>query len=59
MGAPTQAGGTGCRWHIKIRERTVLGLVGAVGIDVKADAALGTLAWPHGRCCRPRPSPPC
>lgn len=44
--APTLAGVTVFRWDINIRESTVLGLVGAGGIGVKLDAALGTLAWP-------------
>lgn len=34
------------RWDINIRESTVLGLVGAGGIGVKLEAALGVLAWP-------------
>ena len=34
------------RWDINIRESTVLGLVGAGGIGMKLDAALGVLAWP-------------
>ena len=34
------------RWDINIRESTVLGLVGAGGIGVKLEGALGTLAWP-------------
>lgn len=44
--APTLAGVTVFRWDINIRESTVLGLVGAGGIGVKLEAALGTLAWP-------------
>jgi phosphonate transport system permease protein len=44
--APTLAGITVFRWDINIRESTVLGLVGAGGIGVKLEAALGTLAWP-------------
>jgi hypothetical protein len=44
--APTLAGITCFRWDINIRESTVLGLVGAGGIGVKLEAALGTLAWP-------------
>jgi phosphonate transport system permease protein len=45
--APTLAGITVFRWDINIRESTVLGLVGAGGIGVKLEAALGTLAWPR------------
>lgn len=44
--APTLAGITVFRWDINIRESTVLGLVGAGGIGVKLESALGTLAWP-------------
>lgn len=44
--APTLAGVSVFRWDINIRESTVLGLVGAGGIGVKLEAALGTLAWP-------------
>lgn len=44
--APTFAGITVFRWDINIRESTVLGLVGAGGIGVKLESALGTLAWP-------------
>jgi len=44
--APTLAGVTVFRWDINIRESTVLGLVGAGGIGVKLEAALGSLAWP-------------
>lgn len=44
--APTLAGITVFRWDINIRESTVLGLVGAGGLGVKLEAALGTLAWP-------------
>ncbi|MBN9461527.1 MAG: phosphonate ABC transporter, permease protein PhnE [Burkholderiales bacterium] len=44
--APTLAGISVFRWDINIRESTVLGLVGAGGIGVKLEAALGTLAWP-------------
>jgi phosphonate transport system permease protein len=44
--APTLAGITVFRWDINIRESTVLGLVGAGGIGVKLEAALGVLAWP-------------
>lgn len=44
--APTRAGITVFRWDINIRESTVLGLVGAGGIGVKLEAALGSLAWP-------------
>lgn len=44
--APTLAGISLFRWDINIRESTVLGLVGAGGLGVKLDAALGTLAWP-------------
>lgn len=43
---PTLAGISVFRWDINIRESTVLGLVGAGGIGVKLEAALGTLAWP-------------
>jgi len=43
---PTLAGITVFRWDINIRESTVLGLVGAGGLGVKLEAALGTLAWP-------------
>ncbi|MDZ7590538.1 MAG: phosphonate ABC transporter, permease protein PhnE [Rubrivivax sp.] len=45
--APTLAGITVFRWDINIRESAVLGLVGAGGIGVKLEAALGTLAWPR------------
>lgn len=44
--APTLAGISVFRWDINIRESTVLGLVGAGGIGVKLESALGTLAWP-------------
>lgn len=44
--APTLAGVSVFRWDINIRESTVLGLMGAGGIGVKLEAALGTLAWP-------------
>lgn len=44
--APTLAGISVFRWDINIRESTVLGLVGAGGIGVKLEAALGSLAWP-------------
>ncbi len=44
--APTLVGIGVFRWDINIRESTVLGLVGAGGIGVKLEAALGTLAWP-------------
>ena len=44
--APTLAGITVFRWDINIRESTVLGLVGAGGIGVQLEAALGVLAWP-------------
>lgn len=44
--APTLAGISMFRWDINIRESTVLGLVGAGGIGVKLEAALGTIAWP-------------
>ena len=44
--APTLSGISVFRWDINIRESTVLGLVGAGGIGVKLEAALGTLAWP-------------
>ncbi len=44
--APTLAGVSVFRWDINIRESAVLGLVGAGGIGVKLEAALGTLAWP-------------
>ncbi|RMX04860.1 phosphonate ABC transporter, permease protein PhnE [Corticibacter populi] len=44
--APALAGISLFRWDINIRESTVLGLVGAGGIGLKLDAALGTLAWP-------------
>lgn len=43
---PSLAGISVFRWDINIRESTVLGLVGAGGIGVKLEAALGTLAWP-------------
>ena len=43
---PTLAGISVFRWDINIRESTVLGLVGAGGIGVKLEAALGSLAWP-------------
>ena len=45
--APTLAGITVFRWDINIRESTVLGLVGAGGIGVKLESALGSLAWPE------------
>ena len=44
--APTLAGVTVFRWDINIRESTVLGIVGAGGIGVKLESALGSLAWP-------------
>lgn len=44
--APTLAGVSVFRWDINIRESTVLGFVGAGGLGVKLNAALGTLAWP-------------
>jgi phosphonate transport system permease protein len=44
--APTLAGISVFRWDINIRESTVLGLVGAGGIGVKLESALGMLAWP-------------
>jgi phosphonate transport system permease protein len=44
--APTLAGISVFRWDINIRESAVLGLVGAGGVGVKLEAALGTLAWP-------------
>ena len=44
--APTLAGISVFRWDINIRESTVLGLVGAGGLGVKLEAALGVLAWP-------------
>jgi len=44
--APNLAGISLFRWDINIRESTVLGLVGAGGIGVKLESALGTLAWP-------------
>jgi len=44
--APALAGITVFRWDINIRESAVLGLVGAGGIGVKLEAALGGLAWP-------------
>lgn len=44
---PAFAGISVFRWDINIRESTVLGLVGAGGIGVKLEAALGTLAWPR------------
>ena len=43
---PAFAGISVFRWDINIRESTVLGLVGAGGIGVKLESALGTLAWP-------------
>ncbi|MFN6961618.1 MAG: phosphonate ABC transporter, permease protein PhnE [Rhodocyclaceae bacterium] len=43
---PTLAGISIFRWDINIRESTVLGLVGAGGIGLKLEAALGVLAWP-------------
>jgi len=43
---PTLAGIGIFRWDINIRESTVLGLVGAGGIGLKLEAALGVLAWP-------------
>ncbi|MDP2171606.1 MAG: phosphonate ABC transporter, permease protein PhnE [Rhodocyclaceae bacterium] len=43
---PTLAGISVFRWDINIRESTVLGLVGAGGIGLKLEAALGVLAWP-------------
>jgi len=45
--APTLAGITVFRWDINIRESTVLGLVGAGGIGVQLESALGSLAWPR------------
>jgi phosphonate transport system permease protein len=44
--APALAGISVFRWDINIRESTVLGLVGAGGIGVKLESALGMLAWP-------------
>lgn len=44
--APTLAGISVFRWDINIRESTVLGLVGAGGIGIKLESALGMLAWP-------------
>lgn len=44
--APTLAGVSVFRWDINIRESTVLGFVGAGGLGVKLESALGTLAWP-------------
>lgn len=44
--APTLAGISVFRWDINIRESTVLGFVGAGGLGVKLQSALGTLAWP-------------
>lgn len=44
--APTLAGVAVFRWDINIRESTVLGFVGAGGLGVKLESALGTLAWP-------------
>src|SRR5690606_16315720 len=44
--APTLAGISVFRWDINIRESTVLGFVGAGGLGVKLESALGTLAWP-------------
>jgi phosphonate transport system permease protein len=35
------------RWDINIRESTILGLVGAGGIGLKLESALGVLAWPR------------
>ena len=46
LGPGVLAGISVFRWDINIRESTVLGLVGAGGIGVKLQAALGTLAWP-------------
>jgi len=43
---PTLAGISVFRWDINIRESTVLGLVGAGGIGLKLEAALGVMAWP-------------
>jgi phosphonate transport system permease protein len=45
--APTAVAIGVFRWDINIRESTVLGLVGAGGIGVKLEAALGMLAWPR------------
>jgi len=42
---PAFAGITVFRWDINIRESTVLGLVGAGGIGLQLNAALGELAW--------------
>lgn len=44
--APTLAGISVFRWDINIRESTVLGFVGAGGLGMKLNSALGTLAWP-------------
>ena len=35
------------RWHINIRESTVLGLVGAGGLGLALEASLNVLAWPQ------------
>lgn len=42
---PAFAGISVFRWDINIRESTVLGLVGAGGIGLQLNAALGELAW--------------
>lgn len=44
---PTLIGITLFRWDINIRESTVLGLVGAGGIGLLLESALGRLAWPE------------
>jgi phosphonate transport system permease protein len=43
---PAFAGISVFRWDINIREATVLGLVGAGGIGMQAQASINTLAWP-------------
>jgi phosphonate transport system permease protein len=44
---PSLASTTLFRWDINIRESTILGLVGAGGIGLKLEGALGVLAWPR------------
>jgi len=44
---PTLVAITLFRWDINIRESTVLGLVGAGGIGLLLESALGRLAWPE------------
>ncbi|HLR45800.1 MAG TPA: ABC transporter permease subunit, partial [Deinococcales bacterium] len=42
---PTFIGTAVYRWDINIRESTIVGLVGAGGIGLQLDAAIGSLRW--------------